>query len=481
MKKLFMKYLIKPLHASIRNPASCITGEGHGLDTERPYSVRRTLNTGSMRFFEAFLVWLILLLPGQALATPRVQHWLTDNGARVYFIETHDLPMVDVRLVFDAAAARDPAGRNGLAMLTNDMLLEGSGELDTKEIAEGFENRGAEISTSSLRDMAIVSLRTLSDDKYLDPVMELLARIVSRPSFPKDNLERERARALQALDHALQNPGTVAKRKLFTQLYGDHPYANFSIGTREGLQAITRKDLLDFHQRYYVAANLVIALVGDLDAKQARALANSLSSPLARGRRAGALPPVKDSQASETRIDFPSTQSHILMAHIGVRRSDPRNFALKLGNHALGGGGFQSRLMDEIREKRGLSYGAYSYFLPMQERGPFIASLQTRNDQVGKALEVMRNVIRDYLARGPTPQEVEMAKKNITGGFPLTIDSNKKMVGTLAMMGFYGLPLDYLDTYIDRINAVTREQITKAMQSTLNMDGMHTVIVGGEK
>jgi len=427
------------------------------------------------------LIWLLLLLPGQSLASPVVHHWLTENGARVYFIETHTLPMVDMRMVFDAAGARDPADRNGLAMLTNDMLVEGFGNFDSKAIAEGFEDRGAVISTSSLRDMAIVSLRTLSAPKYLDPVTDLMSQLVSKPSFPQDSLERERARALQGLDHALQNPGTVAKRKLFSTAYADHPYANFAIGNREGLNAISRHDLVDFHHKHYVASNLVIALVGDLDMPQAKALANKLSSRLERGKRSAPLPSVKQVDAGETRIEFPSTQSHIMLAHIAVKRSDPLNFALKLGNHALGGGGFQSRLMDEIREKRGLSYGAYSYFLPMQEKGPYLASLQTKNEKVDEALKVMRDVIRGYLEQGPTQEEIDMAKNNITGGFPLTIDSNKKMVGTLAMMGFYDLPVDYLDTYVDRINAVTRKQVIDAMQSTLSMDGMVTVVVGKGK
>ncbi len=429
---------------------------------------------------QKILAWLLLIIPGHAMASPDVHHWMTDNGARVYFIETHALPMVDMRLVFDAAGARDPEGHNGLAMLTNDMLLDGSGDLDSKAVAEGFENRGAEISTSSLRDMAIISLRTLSAPEYLDPVSDLLAMVVAEPSFPTDSLERERARALQALDHALQNPGTVAKRKLFSQLYAGHPYANFAIGTHDGLNAITRDDLVEFHRRHYVASNLVIALVGDLDMQQAKQLANKLSGKLESGKRADPLPPVPDVAADDTRIDFPSTQSHIMLAHLAIKRSDPRVFALKVGNHALGGGGFQSRLMDEIREKRGLSYGASSYFLPMKERGPYLASLQTKNKQVDEALGVTRQVISDYIKHGPTPEEIEMAKKNITGGFPLTIDSNKKMVGTLAMMGFYDLPANYLDTYIDNINAVSREEVMDAMKSTLTDNGMVTVVVGGK-
>jgi zinc protease len=178
------------------------------------------------------------------------------------------------------------------------------------------------------------------------------------------------------------------------------------------------------------------------------------------------------------RIEFPSSQSHIMSGYQGISRDNPLYLALKVGNYSLGGGSFQSRLMDELRDKRGLTYGAYSYFLPMQQTGPFIAGLSTRNDQVDDALKVNNRVIDEYLKSGPTDREVDMAKKNITGGFPLTIDSNKKLVSTLASIGFYSLPLDYLDTYIERVNALDRDNVTKALQSVLSPADRVTVIVG---
>ena len=427
------------------------------------------------------LLTVLLALPALASAAPKIEHWVTGNGARAYFIETHALPIVDVSLVFNAAAARDPVSRQGLAMLTSDMLLEGSGSLDSKAVAEGFEARGAEIATSSLRDMAIVSLRTLSDSEYLGPVSDLLATVISRPTFPQDSLDREKARSLQSLDYALQQPRTLAKRKLYESLYAGHPYANHPEGTHETLKSIKREDLIAFYLQHYVARNMVIAIVGDLDLDEARKLSEKISGKLPEGKKAMPLPPVPPSGSAMQRIEFPSSQSHIMSGYQGISRDNPLYLALKVANYSLGGGSFQSRLMDELRDKRGLTYGAYSYFLPMQQTGPFIAGLSTRNDQVDDALKVNNRVIDEYLKSGPTDKEVDMAKKNITGGFPLTIDSNKKLVSTLASIGFYSLPLDYLDTYIERVNALDRDKVTKALQSALSPADRVTVIVGNGK
>jgi zinc protease len=326
--------------------------------------------------------------------------------------------------------------------------------------------------------MAIVSLRSLSAEEYLEPVTSLLADVVARPSFPADSLEREKARSLQSLDFSLQKPATVGMRKLYEALYPGHPYANHPQGTHESLKSIRREDLVAFYERYYVAKNLVIAIVGDLDLEQAKKLSEKISGKLPTGKKATALASPAAVKAGTYRIDFPSSQSHIITGYRGISRDDPRYLALKVGNYSLGGGGFQSRLMKEIRDKRGLTYGAYSYFLPMMQNGPFIASLSTRNDQVDEAYRVNNSVIDEFVITGPTAKELEMAKKNITGGFPLTIDSNKKLVSTLAAIAFYDLPLDYLDTYIDRVNALTLEEIRDAIKSALGSQKPVSVIVG---
>lgn len=431
------------------------------------------------KFLQTFL--LFVLFPAVAAAAPKIEHWVTENGTRAYFIETHALPVVDVNMVFNAGSARESADKQGLAMLTNSMLFEGGAGLDSKAIAEGFEDRGAEVASSSLRDMAIVSLRSLSDKEYLEPVIELLAKIISDPSFPEKNFSREKARSLTSLDHSLQQPAKVGSRRIYEHLYKGHPYANHPEGTHESLKSIKREELINFYRQYYVASNMVIAVVGDLTLAEAKALTNKISMKLSKGKPAAALPEVPAIETGEFRLDFPSTQSHIMSAALGIKRGDSRQLALKVANYSLGGGGFQSRMMDEIREKRGLSYGASSYFLPMMQTGPFIASLSTKNDQVDEAFDVSKEVINGYLKTGPSEKELQLAKKNITGGFPLTIDSNKKLVSTLAAIGFYSLPVDYLDTYINRVNALSMKEVTQALQSTLASKKRVTVIVGAEK
>ncbi|MFP5504962.1 MAG: M16 family metallopeptidase, partial [Gammaproteobacteria bacterium] len=184
--------------------------------------------------------------------------------------------------------------------------------------------------------------------------------------------------------------------------------------------------------------------------------------------------------AQDQRIEHPSSQTHILIGQPGMRRDDPDYFALYVGNHVLGGGGLVSRLSNEVREKRGLSYSVYSYFLPMTERGPFQMGLQTRNDQADEAVRVLRETLAAYVAEGPTAAELEAAKNNITGGQALRIDSNRKILEYLAVIGFYDLPLDYLETFNAKVEAVTLAQVREVFQRRIRPERMLTVRVGGE-
>ena len=426
---------------------------------------------------------LLLTAPLAALATPKIDHWTLANGARVYFVESHDLPMVALQAAFDAGSARDPADRHGLAMMANGLLNEGTGELDADAIAAGFEGRGAEFGASNDRDMSVVSLRTLSDRALRDPALALLARLLRAPSFPAPNLERERERALLSLKQAEQSPGDVAAKAFFAQLYGTHPYAAPTDGDEPGLKALTRDDLVAFHQRYYVGRNAVLAIIGDLSRAEARTIAEQVLGGLPAGQAASPLPKVEDlvlhASRAERRIEHPSSQTHILMGEAGMSRNDPDYFPLYVGNYVLGGGGFQSRLTEEIRTKRGLSYSAYSYFHPLREQGPFIIGLQTANHQRGEALAVARQVLAGFIDRGPTEAELTAAKKNLAGGFPLRIDSSRKIAEYLTVIGFYRLPLTYLDDFIARVEAVTVEQVRDAFKRRVHPEHLLTVIVGG--
>jgi zinc protease len=418
-----------------------------------------------------------------ALASPlKIEHWTLANGAHVHLVEAHDLPMVQLRVVFDAGAARDPRGRSGVALLTSGMLEEGTGALSADDIARRFEDLGAEFGAAAERDMATVDLRSLSDPKLLEPALDLFAQILASPSFPHDALERERARLLVALARDAQSPGTIATRAFYRELYGEHPYAADPQGEDTSIKAITRDDLVGHHKRYYVGKNAHLVIVGDVTKRDARKIAEHILGKLPAGEPAPALPAVPAlDKARERRIDFPATQSHVFLGQPGMTRDDPDYFPLYVGNYILGGGGLVSRLSDEVREKRGLSYSVYSYFLPMRVSGPFVMGLQTKNTQRAEAITLIRKVLEDFVKNGPTDKELEAAKKHITGGFPLRIDSNRKIADNLAVIAFYDLPLTWLDDYIKRVEAVTSEQIRDAFRRRVHPDKLVDVVVGGAR
>ncbi len=425
----------------------------------------------------ALALWLLPVLPVWAMAP--IQHWETENGARVYFVPARELPMVDVRLVFDAGSARDD-GHAGLANLTSALLDTGAGGLDADEIAARLEGVGARLGSGAARDMAWVRLRSLTDAELLEPALALMASVIAEPDFRPEDFSRERERMLVALQYAQQKPGEIAERAFYRALYGDHPYASPPDGTPESVKALTRRQVQAFHRRYYVARNAVVAIVGDLDRAGAEAIARRVTAGLPAGEPAPPLPEVPALRlAREERIAHPSTQTHILMGQPGVARGEDDYFALYVGNYVLGGGGLVSRISEEIREKRGLAYSAYSYFLPMARRGPFRLGLQTRNETADEALDVLRRTLVRFVEAGPTEQELVAARRHITGGYPLRIDSNGKILEYIAMIGFYRLPLDYLETFNARIEAVTREQVADAFRRRVDPDRMVTVMVGG--
>ncbi len=429
-----------------------------------------------------FSVWssaLLLCAAGTLQAAPQIETWQAASGARVLFVASPELPMVDLNLVFDAGSARD-GERSGLASMTAGMLTQGAGDWDADTIAERLEDVGAKLGASADRDKTTVSLRTLTRQPAMDTAVETLATLTSAPSFADADLERERRNQLIALRQAEESPRTVGQKALYRKIFGAHPYAADPSGTAETVTAITREDLADFHRRHYTGANAVLAIVGALDRPQAEALADRITAGLPKGERPAPLPGVTDLDAAVTeRIVFPSSQTTVVAGQPGMRRGDPDYFTLYVGNHILGGSGLVSLLMEEIREKRGLSYSTYSYFLPLAQPGPFLMGLQTKNDQADQAREVMLDTLRRFIESGPSEAELTAAKKNITGGFPLRIASNSDIVGYLAVIGFYDLPLDYLDRFTDRIESVTAEQIKDAFARRLHPDRLAIVVVGG--
>lgn len=446
------------------------------IDLLTRHFVKFAINHGLLR--QTALLVSLTILTSQVGAAPEIQHWNTDNGTRVYFVPARDLAMVDVRIVFDAGSARD-GEQQGLAVLTNALLDDGAGGLNADQIAEHFEALGAQISTDAYQDMALLDIRSLSEANLLQPALTTAAQLLFAPTFPAAAIERERQRMLVALQSRQQSPAELAEDAFFQALYPNHPYANPPHGTATTLAALQRSDILRFHKQYYVANNAIIAIVGDVDRSTAEKMAVTLVGKLPPGQAAAALPEVKmPTTATNLHIEHPSSQTHILIGQPGMTRNDADYFPLYVGNHILGGSGLVSRISEEIREKRGLSYSAYSYFSPMRARGPFILGLQTRNDQTQQATQVARETLQTFISKGPTDNELREAKQNITGGFPLRLSSNKKIAGMLAMIGFYQLPLDYLETFNSKVEQVNIADIQRGFSSRVTPSHMATITVG---
>ena len=420
----------------------------------------------------------LLLFAVQAHAGPDIQTWQTSNGAKVMFVEAPAIPMLDVRMVFNAGSARD-GSLPGLSLMTNMLLNDGAGNLTADQLAEGFESLGAQFGTSSLRDMAIVTLRTLSDNEVQRQSLALFEQVLTKPTFTDDEIERRRLQMRVALEKQKESPAETAKNSFFEKLYGDHPYAHDPGGNDQSIEAMTREDIVAFFKRHYVAGNVVIALVGAIDRARAEEIAEELTRNMPAGEKAPPLPKVSVAEkGDELAVDFPSSQTHIYMGQPVMARGDDDFFPLYVGNHMLGGSGLVSMLSDEIREKRGLAYSVYSYFSQMQNKGPFVFNAQTRTDRAHETLAVIRQTLEEFMKDGPDEERLTAARKNITGSFPLQTSSNANIVEYIAMMGFYDYPLDYLDTFVDKVNAVTAEEIQDAFRRRVNPDAFLVVTVG---
>jgi zinc protease len=423
----------------------------------------------------AFVV--LVAMSASALAGPRIESWQTKNGARVLFVAAPELPMLDIRVVFDAGSARD-GEKPGLAAMTNSVVTEGAGSWSADEVARRLDSVGASLSNGSLRDMAYVSIRTLTEPKALETALSTFAAVVSEPRFDAAEIERLRGQYLVSLREEEQSAGSVASKAFYRMLYGTHPYASHPSGTRESIGALTREDLTGFHRHFYVARNAVVAMVGALDRAQAEAIAERVVGVLPAGEAAAPLPPPTEPPPGEQLVAFPSTQTHVYLGQLGIARHDPDFFPLLVGNHVLGSSGLVSLLGEEVRNKRGLSYSVSSSLAPMRQLGPFLAAAQTKNSQTADALAVMRDTIARFVADGPTAEQLDAAKRNLTGGFPLRIASNRSITEYLAMIGFYGYPLDWLDTYVPKVEAVTAEQIKDAFKRRIDPERLIAVVVG---
>jgi zinc protease len=420
-----------------------------------------------------------------------IQHWQQASGVSVYLVESQALPMVDVQMDFDAGSRRDPPAQAGLASVMAAMTAKGvraaqsDSVLDENALSEAWADLGASFGASAGNDRLSFSLRSLTYPDLLDKAVRLAARQLAEPSFPPDVWLRERERLNASLREANTRPATWAGRAFARAVYGTHPYGYEM--TEETLSRIEVADMQALYARMVLPCYAKVSIVGAVTRAQADALVSQLFSRLPSGAQGGAcaaLPAVPEvaplSAAVEQRIPFQSAQAHVLIGQPGYKRSDPDFFPLLVGNYILGGGGFVSRLTSEVREKRGLSYSVYSYFAPGLHAGAFTLGLQTRPDQADQAVQVSREVVKQFVDQGPTVAELKAAKDNLIGGFALRLDSNRKLLENVANIAWNGLPLDYLDTWTQQVARITQADIKAAFARKLQPEKMATVIVGAK-
>lgn len=417
-----------------------------------------------------------------SLKTPNIQSFNTKAGTPTLFVAAPELPIIDIRLTFDAGSARDAElrpGLYGLASLTSQLLDEGTSTQTTSDIAKSFEQLGAAFSAVSYRDMFTVNLRVLSDPAFFNPAIDQLLAILKDAQFPQTSIDRVLNNAAIGQQQRKESPAAVVGIRFFRELYGNHPYAEPVTGTENSLKKITPADIRHFKDTYLVANNLNIAITGQLNQQQAEQLANRISQSLPAGKRAQPIPaPTALANVKTVAVPFNSTQSHVMIGQIGINRENPDHYALTVGNEMLGGSGFNALLMKELREKRGLTYGAYSGFTPMRANGPFIISYSTRGDQAVESIKIAKQTLNNFISQPLDQQLLSETKEGLLNGYPLSLSSNESVLAYLGMIGFYNLPTTYLADYPKQIAAVTSQDIQQAMRKYIHPEQMLTVVVG---
>jgi len=425
---------------------------------------------------------------GNAYAILPIEQLDSFKGAKAYLVQTKALPMVDIEVSIDAGDRYDPIGKSGLADMAAGLMNYGAkgnkGYLSEAQIADEIADLGANIGLSVGGERAILRIRSLSRKDLRDRAVQLASAMLSAPTYDAKIVEREKQRIITSLREAETKPEYVLERSLKKSVYGDYPLA-YSPSVKS-VATLTANDLVQFHQQFYRGDRMIVSIVGDVDRIQANQIVQALLNRIPQsGNPIAKLPdlqrsPVEPLAQREIQIPFDSQQAHIAMGMTAIARNNPDFFPLLVGNYILGGGGFVSRLMSEVREKRGLAYSVFSYFAPGKDNGIFQAGLQTKNDQATLALEVLSSTIAQFIADGPTPSELEAAKANLVNGYPLRIDNNRKLLDNVSSIAWNGLPLDTMEVWTKQVEAVSLDQVKAAFQKYLAMDRMKIVVLGAK-
>lgn len=410
------------------------------------------------------------------------------KGAQAYLVQTKALPMVDIEVSIDAGDRYDPVGKSGVADMVAGLMNYGArgdkGLLTEAQIADEIADLGANIGLSVGGERATLRIRSLSRKDLRDRAVQLAAAMLSMPTYDPKIVEREKQRTITSLREAETKPEFVLEKRFKKLVYGNYPLADSP--SVQSIGSVNANDLKQFHKQFYRGDRMIVSIVGDVDRAQAGEIVQALLKQIPQsGQPIAKLPdlqrsPIEALAQREIQIPFDTQQAHIAMGMTAVARNNPDYFPLLVGNYILGGGGFVSRLMFEVREKRGLAYSVFSYFAPGKDNGIFQAGLQTKNDQAALALDVMSTTIAQFIADGPTPAELEAAKSNLINGYPLRIDNNRKLLDNVSSIAWNDLPLDTMDVWTKQVEAVTLEQVKASFQKYLAMDRMKIVVLGAK-
>ena len=437
-------------------------------------------------FCKGLVSSITMLFAAQAFAVLPIQEISLSNGTKAYLIQTNALPMIDIEISIDAGSRYDPKNQSGLAALTAAMLTRGiswqSGTLNEAQQADAIAELGASISASASGERTIVRARSLSKPELFNPLLQLLVASVSKPIFDQSILMREKQRVSSAIQEGDTKPEVVLQKRFRQAVFGNYPLARSS--SIESIAAIQEGDLKRFHQDFYRQDRVIVNLVGNIDHAGAKQIAEQIIGALpAKGPTIPVLPPLERSPIEPEsqrviRIPFQTQQTHIAMGMTAIPRDNPDYFPLLVGNYVLGGGGFVSRLVGEVRDKRGFAYSVFSYFQPGRDTGTFEAGLQTRNDQADQALKVLQETVARFIEDGPSEAELAAAKANLINGYPLRLDSNRKLLDNLSAITWNQLPLNTLDIWTQHVAAVKKDDVRNAFKRHLDMRRMISVLVG---
>ncbi len=426
----------------------------------------RLLAPGVKRFAAAFLLVFFAVAPGYAVEIKEV---ISPKGIRAWLVHDDFVPLISMRFSFKGGSTQDPKGKEGLANLMTGLFDEGAGELDSGAFQDKLDDVGAEMGFNEDEDSITGSMRMLADKR--DEAVELLALAVNKPRFDQAPIDRIRQQVVAGIKASERNPNTIAGRKFAEALYGDHPYSRQSEGTEASLAAITRNDLVTFHQRNFARDNLIVGVVGSISAEELGPLLDKVFGDLPEKAK---LNPVSDATLAfgkTTQVDYALPQTSISMVYPGVRRKDPDFFAAYIMNHILGGGTFSSRIYNEVREKRGLAYSAGSNLVNRDHMAALMVSTATRADRASETLQILKAEIAKMAKDGPTEEELAEAKKYLVGSYAVNnLDSSSAVASTLVGLQDENLGRDYIDKRADLINAVTLDEVKAAAKKLLSTE-----------